>query len=96
MTDADIAIVRDLRAINLNSQTGQVSCQFLTKAGSQPTCPQLNGALDEAARYKFSNRSWLIGFEAVLRKLFNTGYSITSNFMGDLCKLAKQGTVAGI
>jgi hypothetical protein len=96
MTNADIAIVRDLSGLNLNPQTGQVNCQFVDKAGSQPTCPQLNGALDEAARYKFSNRSWLIDFEAVLRKLFNTGYSITSNCMGDLCKLAKQGTVAGI
>lgn len=97
MTDADIAIVRDLSKQNLNPQTGQVNCQFVNKAGSQPTCPQLNGALDEAARYKFSNRSWLIDFEAALRKMLNAGYSITSDCVGDLCRLVKQGTaVAGI
>jgi hypothetical protein len=97
MTNADIAIVRDLSGLNLNPQTGQVNCQFVDKAGSQPTCPQLNGALDEAARYKFSNRSWLIDFEAALRKLLNAGYSITSDCMGDICQLVKQGTaVAGI
>lgn len=37
MTDADIAIVRDLSAINLNPQTGQVNCQFVNRAGNQPT-----------------------------------------------------------
>jgi Peroxidase len=90
MTDADISIVRDLSGKNLNPQTGEVNCQFVDNAGNKPSCPKLKGALDEAARYKFSNRAWLTDFEAALRKMLNAGYTITSDCLGDLCKLAKH------
>jgi Peroxidase len=90
MLDSDIAIVRNLNGNNMNSKTGQVSCQFIDRSGNDPTCPQLSGALQEAARYKFSNRAWLIDFQSVLRKMSNRGYSITSNCIGGLCKLAKN------
>ena len=90
MLNADIAIVRNLNGNNLNSKTGKVSCQFVNRSGNDPTCPQFSGGLQEAARYRFSNRAWLIDFENVLRKMSNRGYAITSNCIGSLCKLTKR------
>lgn len=89
MLNADIAVVRDLDEENMNSETGEVSCQFVDRSGDDPTCPHVDGALQEAARYKFSNRAWLIDFEDVLRQVLNVGYTITSNCIDDLCKLEK-------
>ena len=89
MLNADIALVRNLNTTNMNSETGEVSCQFVDRAGDLPTCPHVEGAIQDVARYQFSNEEWLIDFENALRKMLNTGYVITTNCVGDLCELAK-------
>jgi hypothetical protein len=89
MLNADIAIVRDLNESNMNSKTGEVSCKFIDNSGKDSSCPHVEGALQEAARYRFSNRFWLIDFEDALRKLLNAGYAISNNCIDGLCKLDK-------
>jgi hypothetical protein len=90
MLNADIAIVRDLNENNMNSETGEVSCQFVDRSGNDPTCPHVDGALQEAARYTFNNEAWLIDFEDVLRRMVNAGYVITTNCVDDICKLRRS------
>jgi Peroxidase len=90
MLNADIAIVRDLNTNNMNSETGEVSCQFVDRSGNDPTCPHVDGALQEAARYMFNNKAWLLDFQDVLRKLLNAGYVITTNCVDDICKLRRS------
>ena len=90
MLNADIAVLRDLNASNMKTETGEVFCKFVDNSEiSDPTCPHVSGAVREAARYRFSNRAWLVDFESALRKILNAGYRITSNCIEDLCKLEK-------
>ena len=87
MLNADIAIVRDLSDDNMNKNTGRVDCNFVGNSGSRSTCPHVEGALQEAARYRFSNTAWLNDFEETLQKMLFAGYTLTSDCDDGICKL---------
>lgn len=94
MLNVDIATVRDLNEGNMNMETGEVSCQFVTgrNADREPdtpdTCPHARGAIREAARYRFDNRAWLRDFEDTCRRMLNNGYTVNENeCFGNVCKL---------
>lgn len=79
MLNADIAIVRDLNDSNMEPD-GEVTCAFVERDFiDDPVCPHVPGALEQAARYRFNNREWLLDFDATLRKMVRNGYDMTSN-----------------
>mmetsp|Transcript_16603 Transcript_16603/g.24533 ORF Transcript_16603/g.24533 Transcript_16603/m.24533 type:complete len:184 (+) Transcript_16603:1519-2070(+) len=79
MLNADIAVVRDLNDDNMK-EDGEVTCGFVEREfDPDPVCPHAEGALEHAARYRFSNREWLVDFDATLRKMVRNGYDMTAN-----------------
>lgn len=88
MLNTDIALVRDLNEDNMR-EDGRVNCNFVDRSNTrQPTCPHAAGALEEAVRYRFSNRIWLNDFEDTLVDMLRNGYSIDEDKCNnDFCEL---------
>jgi hypothetical protein len=80
MLNADIAVVRNLNPSNMNSETGKVSCAFVTRQFTRdPRCPANRNALEDAVEFRNNNRQWLREFDAVLRKMLRSGYTVNTN-----------------
>ena len=90
MLNADIAFAHCFEHNQHESRYWRSQLPSLsTGAGDLPTCPYVEGAIQDVARYQFSNEAWLIDFENALCKMINKGYVITTNCVDKLCELAK-------
>jgi hypothetical protein len=89
MLNTDIAIVRDLNDDNMDPVTGEVDCNFVDRTNTRDSrCPHAQGALQEAVRYRFSNRAWLNDFEDVIIDMLRNGYTVDdSKCVDGLCEL---------
>lgn len=68
MTNADIALVRDISSMDSN---GNVSCEF---KGRRNACPHAQKTFDDMADFKFNQSAWLREFRNVLSKMVTHGY----------------------
>ncbi|CAB9503287.1 c peroxidase, mitochondrial [Seminavis robusta] len=76
MTNADIALVRQLHAGN-KAANGKVACQFVPRSGNEPTCPMARSDLFvEMVRYRNDNHAFLEDFREAFIKLTMTGYLV--------------------
>jgi len=87
MTNADIAIVRDLKKELNDDGSGRVVCDFVLREEMNSIhgrCPVAKQTLNMVSEYKYNNTLWLDEFERVLRKMFTYGYTVSLGD-GSLC-----------
>jgi hypothetical protein len=86
MTNADMALVRDL-ASELNSDgSGRVLCDFSLNdevRSLHGRCPAADLTIDLISDFKYNNTLWLVEFERVLGKMFTYGYDLQRSSEGD-------------
>lgn len=91
MTNADIAIFRDLNNLNMNKINGKVKCTYedSTKTLRTPVCPHALGALETAAEFKHDNNKWISEFNIVMMKMLMNGYT-SIDCPDAACRLTKN------
>ena len=81
MTNADIALVRDLETELDADGSGKVKCGFAVQDDMpEPVhgrCPAAKETIHLMSEFKYNNTLWLVEFEHVLRKMFMYGYTVS-------------------
>ena len=84
MLNADMALISNL---NVNDQTGAVSCAIRDSPGNEfPVCQQAR-TFDQVVAYSRNNGLWLRDFQAALTKMVNTGQTVPDNCPSFPCRV---------